>query len=197
MNKVILIKSIYESLCGTLTLFEILLYLKKTKKDMELLIETSVENELSAYEIERNKPMPSKNHSIIQGNLITELNINYRKQFTFLSEINITMPESPNCVPDIAIYPKLTFNFWDDELSMTEMPLTAIEIVSPSQSDNDILKKINRYFQAGVKSCWFVMPAFQAISVYSSLEKYTFFTSDMTLNDPVTGIEIALSEVFS
>jgi Uma2 family endonuclease len=164
---------------------------------MELLVETSVEKELSQYEIERNKPMPSKNHSIIQGYLITEINIHYRKQFTCMSEIDITMPEKPNCVPDIAIYPKLEFNFWDDELSMTEMPLTAIEIVSPSQSDNDILKKINRYFQAGVKSCWFVMPAFQAISVYSSLEKYTFFTSDMTLTDPATGIEIALNEVFS
>jgi Uma2 family endonuclease len=164
---------------------------------MELLIETSVKNELSEYEIERNKPMPSKNHAYIQKNLLVEIDVKYRKQFTCLSEIDITMPEKPNCVPDIAIYPKLEFNFWDDELSMTEMPLTAIEIVSPSQSDNDILKKINRYFQAGVKSCWFVMPAFQAISVYSSLEKYTFFTSDMTLSDPTTGIEIALSEVFS
>ena len=163
---------------------------------MELLIETSIDRELSEYEIERNKPMPSKNHSIIQGNLITEINISYRKNFTCMSEIDITMPEKPNCVPDIAIYPKLEFDFWNDELSMTEMPLTAIEIVSPSQSDHDILKKINRYFQAGVKSCWFVMPAFQAISVYSSFEKYTFFTADMTLTDPVTGIEITLSEVF-
>ncbi len=164
---------------------------------MELILETFVENELSAYEIERNKPMPSKNHAYIQKNLLVEIDVKYRKQFTCLSEIDITMPEKPNCVPDIAIYPKLEFNFWNDELSMIEMPLTAIEIVSPSQSDNDILKKINRYFQAGVKSCWFVMPAFQAISVYSSLEKYTFFTSEMTLTDPVTGIEIALNEVFS
>jgi len=160
---------------------------------MELLIE----NEVSQYELERNKPMPSKNHSIVQGNLTTEINILYRKQFTLMLEIEISMPEKPNCVPDIAIYPKLKFDFLDDELTMTAMPLTAIEIVSPSQSDNDILKKINRYFNAGVKSCWFVMPGFRAISVYSSIDNYEFFTSDMTLFDIATGIKLPLNDIFS
>ncbi len=156
-----------------------------------------IENEISQYELERNKPMPSKNHSIVQGNLIFELKTRYRKSNSFLSEVDILMPEKPNCVPDIAIYPKLEFNFLDDELAMTEMPLTAIEIVSPSQSDNDILKKINRYFNAGVKSCWFVMPGFRAISVYSSIDNYEFFTSDMTLIDSATGIKLPLSDIFS
>jgi hypothetical protein len=164
---------------------------------MELFAETVVERELSQYEIERNKPMPSKNHSIIQSNLIFELKTRYTKKFSFLSEIDILMPEKPNCVPDIGIYPKLTFNFLDDEIAMTEMPLTAIEILSPSQSDNDILKKINRYFNAGVQSCWFVMPGFRAISVYSSIDKYEFFTSDMTLTDPTTSIELPLGEIFN
>ena len=164
---------------------------------MELLAETVVEREISQYELERNKPMPSKNHSIVQGNLTTEINILYRKRFRLMPEVDILMPSKPNCVPDIAIYPKLEFNFLDDELAMTEMPLTAIEIVSPSQSDNDIIKKINRYFNAGVKSCWFVMPSFKAISVYSSIDKYEFFTSEMTLIDAATGIELPLHDIFS
>ncbi len=164
---------------------------------MELLAEAVVEQEISQYEIERNKPMPSKNHSYIQKNILVEIDIKYRKQYTLLSEIDIIMPQKPNCVPDIAIYPKLTFDFLDDEMAMTEMPITAIEIVSPSQSDNDIVKKINRYFNAGVKSCWFVMPSFQAISVYSAIGKYEFFTSEMTLIDKATGIELSLKEIFS
>lgn len=164
---------------------------------MELLAEAVVEQEISQYEIERNKPMPSKNHSYIQKNILVEIDIKYRKQYTLLSEIDIIMPQKPNCVPDIAIYPKLTFDFLDDEMAMTEMPITAIEIVSPSQSDNDIVKKINRYFNAGVNSCWFVMPSFQAISVYSAIGKYEFFTSEMTLIDKATGIELSLKEIFS
>jgi Uma2 family endonuclease len=164
---------------------------------MELLAETVVEREISQYELERNKPMPSKNHSIVQGNLIFELKTRYKQTFSFLSEVNTLMPSKPNCVPDIAIYPKLEFNFLDDELVMSEVPLTAIEIVSSSQSDNDIIKKINRYFNAGVKSCWFVMPSFRAISVYSSIDKYEFFTSEMTLTDSATGIELPLNDIFS
>ncbi len=164
---------------------------------MELLAESVIEREISQYEIERNKPMPSKNHSIVQGNLIFELKTRYREMYSFLSEVDILMPSKPNCVPDIAIYPKLTFDFLDDEIAMTEMPLTAIEIVSPSQSDSDILKKINRYFNAGVQSCWFVMPGFRAISVYSSIDNYEFFTSNMTLIDSATGIELPLTDIFS
>lgn len=165
---------------------------------MELLTESGTEVvELSQYEIERNKPMPSKNHSIVQGNLITELNVRYRKTYSFFSELDIVMPEKPNCVPDIAIYPKLKIDFLDDVIGMTEMPLTAIDIVSSTQSDYEIVRKINRYFQAGVKSCWLVNPPLQAISVYSEIGKYTFFNADMTLSDPVTGIELPLTDIFA
>lgn len=165
---------------------------------MELLTESGTEVvELSQYEIERNKPMPSKNHSIVQGNLITELNVRYRKTYSFFSELDIVMPEKPNCVPDIAIYPKLKIDFLDDVIGMTEMPLTAIDIVSSTQSDYEIVRKINRYFQAGVKSCWLVNPPLQAISVYSEIGKYTFFNADMTFSDPVTGIELPLTDIFA
>jgi len=165
---------------------------------MELVTETVAEMvELSQYEIERNKPMPSKNHSILQGNLLIEMGARYRKTYSFFSELNIVMPEQPNCVPDIAIYPKLKIDFLDDVVGMTEMPITAIEIVSSSQSDYEIVRKINRYFKAGVKSCWLVSPPLQAISVYSEIGKYTFFNTDMILADPATGIEIPLIEIFA
>lgn len=106
------------------------------------------------------------------------------------------MPERPDAVPDIAIYPTLQTDFLHDVASMTEMPLTVIEIVSPSQSDAEIVAKFEQYFDAGVKSCWLVLPIFQAISVYSAVGKYHFFTEDKTLTDPITGIELSLSEVF-
>jgi Uma2 family endonuclease len=79
---------------------------------------------------------------------------------------------------------------------MTELPLAAIEIGSPSQSDNFIVKKINRYFEVGIKSCWFVIPSLQAISVYSGIGKYQFFSREMTLIDEIIGVEIPLSDIF-
>jgi Uma2 family endonuclease len=164
---------------------------------MELLVESLVtDKDVSAYEIERNKPMPSKNHGYLQGRILSEIDHNYRKQFTLISEVEIQMPERPNCVPDVAIYPKMEINFWDDELVMTEMPLVAIEIISPTQPDTDLIKKINRYFEAGVRSCWLVMPSFQAISVYSGIGKYSFFSSEMILKDEIAKIELPLKDIF-
>ncbi len=164
---------------------------------MELLEETSAETGLSAYEIERNKPMPSLNHSIIQSNLVFELKTKYRSQYSFPSEINIIMPEKPNAVPDIAIYPKLVIDFLDDKIAMKEVPLTTIEILSPTQTEKELVAKAQRYFAAGVKSCWIVLPIFKAIVVFSSPTQRKVFLEDMTLIDSSTGIELPLAEIFS
>ncbi|GAA4406496.1 hypothetical protein GCM10023187_26000 [Nibrella viscosa] len=79
---------------------------------------------------------------------------------------------------------------------MTDIPLTVIEIVSPSQADTEILAKFEQYFNAGVKSCWLVMPSLKAIAVYSAIGQYEFFKENTTLVDWATGIEIPLNEVF-
>ena len=158
---------------------------------MEAIIE-----QVSNYQLERGKPMPTLNHAIIQANLIFALKLYYRDQYSFPSEINLTMPERPDAVPDIAIYPKLPVDFLHDVASMTVMPLTVIEIISPSQSQEEMLTKFERYFKAGVQSCWLVMPSLQAIAVYSGVGKYQFFTANQTLIDPATSIELMLSEVF-
>lgn len=106
------------------------------------------------------------------------------------------MPQRPDAVPDIVIYPKLQIDFLHDVTSIVEMPLTVIELISPSQSQYEILAKFERYFNAGVKFCRLVMPSFQAVSVYSEFGKYRFFSENDTLTDSVTGIELALKEMF-
>jgi Uma2 family endonuclease len=164
---------------------------------MALLTEIAEGNEVLSYEIERNKPMPSLNHSIVQGNLIAELKVRYRKQYTILSEIDLTMPEKPNAVPDVAIYPKLKIDFLEDKVTMKEMPLVTIEILSPSQNENEMVAKAQRYFIAGVKSCWIVLPIFKAIVIFSSPTQRQVFTEDMLLVDKVAGIEFNVSEVFA
>jgi Uma2 family endonuclease len=151
---------------------------------------------ISDYELDRGKPMPTLNHAIIEGNLTVELTIRYRKTYSILPELNITMPQRPDTVPDIAIYPKLESDFLHDITSMTQMPLTVVEIISPSQGLDEILDTFEWYFNAGVRSCWLVMPSLQAISVYREIGKYIFFTGTDTLTDPVIGIELPLAEIF-
>jgi Uma2 family endonuclease len=163
---------------------------------MELLVENWAEREMTAYELERGKPMPSFNHSYIQNELIIEINLKYRKTYTTMPELTLAMPEKPNCVPDITIYHKMNANFLHDKITYSEMPITTIEIVTPTQSIDEILLKFERYFFAGVQSCWLVQPSLKVINVYSNIGKYEYFNENMNLIDNVTGIELNLSEIF-
>lgn len=99
-------------------------------------------------------------------------------------------------MPDICIYPKRTFRFGgEDTVKMTEMPLTAIEILFPSQTVQDALDKFKIYFRAGIKSCWLVVPATMTVNVYTDLEHVTMFhTGDVS--DPTSHIKVQLDEIF-
>ncbi len=93
-------------------------------------------------------------------------------------------------------YAASAIQFEPDSIRMAAMPLTTIEILSPTQNSEELVAKTDRYFEAGVKSCWVVLPGFRAILVYSQPRKYQFFGEDSTLTDPATGIELTVSEIF-
>ncbi len=151
--------------------------------------------DISDYELERGKPMPSLNHSAIQANLIFELQTGYRKQFRFLSEINVAILERV-MVPDIGIFSQMAIDMANDSIVAQQLPLTTIEILSPSQALSELIGKANAYFQVGVKSCWIVLPEVSGVFVYGAPGKYTFFHDGETLTDPATGIELPLATLF-
>lgn len=150
--------------------------------------------ELSEYEQERGKPTPSKNHSILQSRLSFELTLHYQETYSLLPEVKLNTPPA-DMVPDIAIYPLMEFDSLHDETKMEEMPLGAIEIISPSQGDQELVDKISRYFDFGVKSCWLVQPTFRIVTVFS--DKTTFKTFiDGELYDPILDIRLDLNRIF-
>ncbi len=154
-----------------------------------------LEDTRSEYEIERNKPMPSTVHAIVQNNLIFELNLLYRKGFRFLPEISIEIADSYS-VPDVAIYPKFDFDVAHDIIRRTDAPLATIEILSPKQALQDLVDKTEVYFSFGVLSCWIVLPAMKAIAVYYQSGKYDFFTEEETLLDRNLSLELPLENIF-
>ena len=149
----------------------------------------------SEYEIERNKPMPSLNHSIVQTALASELRVRFRKQFTVASELTLELSNWES-VPDLAVFPKMKFDSQNDIITMTEPPLCAIEIISPSQSLTDLKIKANNYFQHGVKSCWIVVPVLENIYVFSSPSDYEIYRATQTLRDDVLDISMPLTDIF-
>lgn len=146
------------------------------------------------YEQERDKPMPSKNHAIVQGNLVG-LFFQYIEQYRALPEVKLILSPKP-VVPDVCIYPQLNFDPIADETAMTEMPLCAIEIISASQSIHEMIEKAKGYFEAGVKSYWLVLPPVRNIYVFENVETYKIFQFPETLKDERLGIELDLGKVF-
>lgn len=100
-------------------------------------------------------------------------------------------------MPDLSILPKLTPDFRNDVTTVTEPPLGVIEIISPSQTLNQLVAKAEAYFAHGVKSCWLVLLPLTNIYVFSSPDDYQIFREHEVLKDEVLGIELPLKEVFS
>ena len=157
---------------------------------MESLLE-----DISGYELERNKPMPTLIHGAIQANLTFELKLNYGAQFRVASEVLLdTQPTGST--PDVVLYPLAALDFKHDPSRRTDAPLLTIEIQSASQSTDEMVDKLEPYFYFGVQSCWIVIPKLQAILVYDSPFHYTFFHGDDTLKDAKLGVEIYLKKIF-
>jgi hypothetical protein len=59
---------------------------------------------VSDYELERGKPMPTKQHSLTQLNLSAALKVRYHQQFGIFPELTIELGNT-TAVPDISVYP--------------------------------------------------------------------------------------------
>lgn len=145
--------------------------------------------------------MGSYNHSIIQANLAfvlkrpgqysvsTELSLDTealdKNIFKFKDEIK----------PDVCIYPKRGLIRPYDVLKMTEMPLLAVEILSPKQGAYEILQKFEAYFALGVRSCWLVDPTTEVVAVYSALDQHTTFSAGEVV-DRTLDIHVPLVDIF-
>ncbi len=152
---------------------------------------------LSQYEIERDKPMPSFNHSVLQMRLGTFLSTHYNDKYELLSEVDLELPNAKKpTVPDLAIIPKKKVDWLNDVLRVKEPPLTVIEILSPMQNIEAVKNKIfDNYFAAGVKSAWLVVPSLQTISVYTPDGKMATY-SNGAMQDPTIGVTLNMEEIF-
>lgn len=149
---------------------------------------------VSDYERERGKPLPSLNHSITQTRLILALS-EYEPEYTIFSELTLDLDGF--CItPDLSVYPKMEIDFTQDQVRMTEPPLLAVEIESPTQSTQDLVDKARQMIEAGTQSCWIVQPSLQTITVLTGDLKPKTFTEG-TVDDPATDITVTLEEIFA
>ncbi|MCY3993968.1 MAG: Uma2 family endonuclease [Caldilineaceae bacterium] len=155
---------------------------------------TPKSNVMEDYEKERGKPMPSFNHGVVQANLIIALNAACRDRFLIASELSLA--SEPPMTPDISVCSLREPDWLHDEIRVAEAPLTTVEIVSPSQSINDFVPRIEDYFKFGVRSVWLVLPPLKQIAVFTPGTEPEVF-GEGSVFDPSLGARVALDEIFS
>jgi Uma2 family endonuclease len=159
--------------------------------------------EESTTESSEEYEMGSLNHSYIQANLAWLLkNLKIYSVFTELS-LNINQLELSDCEslkneakPDVCIYPKMSIDCSCDIIKMSEMPLLAIEILSPTQPVQTLLQKIDCYFKLGIKSCWLVYPSAATVVVYADLHHFKAFSYG-ELMDETLDIRLNVVDIFT
>jgi Uma2 family endonuclease len=148
-----------------------------------------------AYQNEREKPMPSKLHSRVQGNIYFELRTKYGSKFDPFQELSFDLSHGKP-VPDVCLLEKKSIDFLRDEIKVKENPLLVIEILSPRQSVDDIREKIaNIYFPSGVKSAWIVFPTLKIVSVALPNGEYKTITEG-AVKDLNLDVTIDLKDIF-
>lgn len=149
--------------------------------------------------------MGSHNHSMVQANLAYLFK--QLGDYTVYSELSLDISPLDSArynlkdevVVDVCLYPKRPLSVPRDILRMTEMPLLAVEILSPRQGTGSILEKFEAYFVLGIPSCWLVDPLTQTVHVYSSPTQRTTFSTglaDGEVVDHTVHIKIPIAAIF-
>ncbi len=161
--------------------------------------------ELEDFKDDKQK-MGSLNHSFVQGQITGLLFAD--KRFRVMPELTIDvgtldlsqfgLKARKELMPDLCLYPKnLSKKKGRDLLKVSEMPLMAIEVISPTQGSNEIIAKFEACFTLGVKSCWLVDPSLDVVHVYSQIDKHkTFDMEDNEVIDKVMDISLLMKEIF-
>lgn len=163
--------------------------------------------DLTEFDYKEFPKVGSLNHSIVQTQIATLLARDER--FRVLVELSLDTSQfdlslfglktKDEMIPDVCLYPNtVKFNPVGDIFKMPTMPLLIIEVVSPSQGLDDIVKKFKAYFAFGIKSCWLVTPTIQVVTVYSQLDNFKTFDTqhENEVIDKVLDIHLPLPQIF-
>ena len=150
--------------------------------------------EIIETEIVLEKAM-SLNHSRLTGRISYLLTDAYEARFDALPELEFEL-STGNFKPDIAIISKQAYDWQEDVIRFQHPPITAIEILSPTQAFDAVASKIRKcYLPARVQSAWLVVPFVKTIHLFLPDGSITTFSSG-TLRDPACGVELEVSAIF-
>ena len=99
---------------------------------------------------------------------------------------HLALPVDRNRRPDVAF---ISYERWSKNRVMDPdvnawdvVPNVAVEVVSPTDSAEELLHKTREYFQSGVENVWVIYPREAIIHVYASFASIRVLTRDDVLD---------------
>ena len=156
----------------------------------------------------KEKPMTRRNryHSSSEANLAYLLNVWRHRQpsprgAVLSGEAGVCLSRNPDTTVgiDVAYISAETVAAQTEDSTMVEgVPVLAVEILSPSDTTEEINDKIDLYIAAGVKQVWIVDPHFRTVRVHRSGRKTEFYTDDedLTAEPDLPGFRVRVASLF-
>jgi Uma2 family endonuclease len=108
--------------------------------------------------------------------------------------------------PDTVLAPDVSF-IRKERIAVTgipqefypEAPALVVEVVSPSDTAEEVDAKMRRWLSAGVELGWVVYPRGRSVTVYRALDNIRVLTADDTLDggDVVPGFSCRMGDLFA
>jgi Uma2 family endonuclease len=117
------------------------------------------------------------------------------------SEAGYVLSQEPLTIrqPDISVLGKDRIAATDADSYFQGAPDLAVEIVSPSDSAQDLESKVKQYLQAGAKQVWVLYPKTRNIYVFSGTQSPRILEENQTLEggELLPGFSVKVADLFA
>lgn len=155
--------------------------------------------------VERAMTTRSKKHTICAAHLSRAL-LDWRDSGSprsgevAVGEVRCRLPGDPETVVgiDVAYFEEDEEPQGPEESAFVGPPILAVEILSPSDTHEDVGEKIRRYLDAGTRQVWIADPDFRTITVYRADAEPTLFGRDRHLDGgpDLPGFQVPVGSLF-
>ena len=178
-----------------------------TADELLMLPDDGVDRELIRGEL-RERPMTRRNrwHGQTEANLSFLLKDWHRQQSApigkvYAGEVGCILQRDPDTAVgvDVAFVAAATVARQTDETTMIDgPPLLAVEILSPSDKQEEILDKVGEYLAAGVGLVWVVEPRFRTVTVYRHDAEPELFNvrQELSAEPHLPGFRVSVAAIF-
>jgi Uma2 family endonuclease len=145
---------------------------------------------------------PAYRHNRVLKNLQTALDTYLRSSRVgelLISENLFALSARTRRAPDAAIIlGDRSAELWDAKV-IHVIPEIAIEVLSPSETNGRIHRKLRQYFAAGVKEVWLIYPEAREAEIWTgpTLPEHTLTEADVLVSALLPGFALPLAELFA